>query len=67
MTHPHPRNLEGVPLTLRTCTVDAGKRRRYLRAIGGVAQYGAESPDPAEVLAAAEIIRRDAARGLERA
>jgi transcriptional regulator with XRE-family HTH domain len=37
----------------------------YLQAAARIAKYGSESPDPAEAQAAAIILARDLARGLE--
>lgn len=49
---------------VHTRLLDLDRLRRYLRAVAGIADRAARERDPGEVLAAAEILRRDAPRGL---
>lgn len=44
--------------------IDLDALRRYLRATGAVLIHAARSPNPRELLAAVNILRRDLPRGL---
>lgn len=46
--------------------VELAALKRYLTALGHVAEYAAQTHDPRELLAAARMIREDAPRGLRR-
>ena len=54
------------PVAVALRVVDVGALRRYLAAIAAVARRGADDPDARETLAAARILRADAARELAR-